>query len=133
MPSTAATTTAATYVGSSQQTLLSFLSPGCFMSRARIRSSSRSSHRKQRDLFLPARCEQRKRDGFLHRDGGGTVIADAPEVLHQAIEFFERWPASPLGGLPDQSQFSNDDESVIELLPRQRITPGRSRHSEDVG
>jgi hypothetical protein len=31
------------------------------------------------------------------------MIADAPEVLHQTIEFFERWSASALGGLADQT------------------------------
>ena len=42
------------------------------------------------------RGKQSEGDNLLHRYGGGAVITDAPEMIHQSIELFKRGAAISL-------------------------------------
>ena len=81
----------------------------------------------KRDLLLAPRRENRKRDNFLHRYGGGAVVLNAPKVFHQAVKLFERWPTAALDGFSDQTQLFHHGQRIVEFLTRQWVTPGRSR------
>src|ERR1700745_4367872 len=86
----------------------------------------------QRDLLLPPCREERERDNFLHRDRGGAVLDDAPEVLHQSIELFKGWPPIALVTFSDQTQLLDDGDGVVEFLPGKGIIPRRPGNREDI-
>lgn len=58
---------------------------------------------------------------------------DAPEMLHQTIKFLERRPAISLEAFSDQSEFLENCDSVVELLPGKGIAPRRSGNCENIG
>ena len=60
------------------------------------------------------------------------MIADAPEVLYQAIQFFERWASIALVAFSYQAELFDYSDGIIEFLPRQRIAPRGPRNGEDI-
>jgi hypothetical protein len=59
-------------------------------------------------------------------------MLNAPKVFHQAIKLVERQPAAALGGFSDETQLFHHGNSIVELLTRQWVAPGRSGDGEDV-
>ena len=55
-------------------------------------------------------------DNLLHGNGGGAVFANAPKMLHQPVEFFQRRPAVALATFSDQPELLEDGNRVIEFL-----------------
>ncbi|MGC2125232.1 MAG: hypothetical protein WA652_20470, partial [Xanthobacteraceae bacterium] len=70
----------------------------------------------QGDLFLPAGREQRKDDNFLHWDKRGALRSNATKMLQEPVEFLESWPPAAFVCFPDQPQFFDNNQGVVEGL-----------------